>query len=428
MLRPSETSGSALYNIPQLLENYIAGSRGNEGQLSPVRRFFCLFVTFDFLFTGLLWLICLVISNHTLWTAIQHQILEYSIYSSIFDVVMLSGARLVLLLLAYGLFHFNHWIVVAFTTVSSCAFLVTKVFYYNWETVDTNSTFSVLLLLCSFVLAWSEVWLLDFRVIPREKQAMDVEALLHHNEHTPLLRHFAPSVDERSAFYSPMATPPESDDEEDLASSIENEGYERKAKEALTIALGFINSDDWEIELTSGSDIVYSKKSFGNKKMYKFVGTVEASADFVFNELYVKVEQGPLWNKSVTDSRILQVINDSVDIVYQVAAESAGGVVASRDFVNLRTWEKRNDVFVSAGISVVHKKMPPQKSYVRGENGPSAFVIENIPDESHLCQFTWLLNTELKGWIPQYLIDQALAKVMLDFVKYLRNHISSINT
>lgn len=41
-------------------ENIIAGARTN-GSMSNVRRFFCLFVTFDFFFTCLMWLICTVV-------------------------------------------------------------------------------------------------------------------------------------------------------------------------------------------------------------------------------------------------------------------------------------------------------------------------------------------------------------------------------
>ena len=43
-----------------LHEAVIAGSTTN-GRMSAVRRFFCLFVTFDLMFTTLLWIICFVV-------------------------------------------------------------------------------------------------------------------------------------------------------------------------------------------------------------------------------------------------------------------------------------------------------------------------------------------------------------------------------
>lgn len=38
------------------------------------------------------------------------------------------------------------------------------------------------------------------------------------------------------------------------------------------------------------------------------------------------------------------------------------------------------------------------------------------------CSFQWLLDTDLKGWIPQYILDQALTYAMTDFMSCLRAH------
>lgn len=43
-----------------LSEDLIAGTR-HQGRMSNVRRFFCLFITFDVLFTCLMWLICTMV-------------------------------------------------------------------------------------------------------------------------------------------------------------------------------------------------------------------------------------------------------------------------------------------------------------------------------------------------------------------------------
>lgn len=51
-----------------LSEDVIAGSV-RDGKMSAVRRFFCLFVTFDLLFTMLLWVICFVVlTSHHLFS------------------------------------------------------------------------------------------------------------------------------------------------------------------------------------------------------------------------------------------------------------------------------------------------------------------------------------------------------------------------
>jgi len=64
--------------------------------------------------------------------------------------------------------------------------------------------------------------------------------------------------------------------------------------------------------------------------------------------------------------------------------------------------------------------MPPQKGFVRGENGPGCWVMTPIPNEPNKCIFQWLLDTNLKGWMPQSIIDTALSFAMCDYVRYIR--------
>lgn len=44
-------------------EDYIAGYT-QDGQMSTVRRFFCLFVIFDLFFISMLWFICIMVSKY----------------------------------------------------------------------------------------------------------------------------------------------------------------------------------------------------------------------------------------------------------------------------------------------------------------------------------------------------------------------------
>lgn len=89
--------------------------------------------------------------------------------------------------------------------------------------------------------------------------------------------------------------------------------------------------------------------------------------------------------------------------------------------------------------------MPPQKHYVRGENGPGCWIMTPVPNEPNKCVFQWLLDTNLKvpprfalfkrsnaqlvlqGWIPQTIIDTALSFAMCDYVRYVRNHAAQLH-
>lgn len=48
------------HSINLITEDFLAGYM-QDGRMSVVRRFFCLFVTFDLVFVSLLWLICIVV-------------------------------------------------------------------------------------------------------------------------------------------------------------------------------------------------------------------------------------------------------------------------------------------------------------------------------------------------------------------------------
>lgn len=427
-----------------LLANYVSGMQIN-GRMSTVRRFFCLFVTFDLLFTCLFWIICILINGENLVKALEEEVEHYSIKTSIFDIVMTAAIRFTVLLLFYALLHINHWWLVALTTAGSCAFLIAKTLLYTWQT-ENSRPFEVMLVLISFLIAWAEAWFIDFRVLPQEARARSIlEAAAgssEHMENDPLLpqlervrdylSHYTETVGD---FYSPMESPLGSDDDDDGFTrtdyrklSPEEKQMQASGYDALQKAWETVNSPGWKVEKeTSHGDTVSSKVGPKGSKIYKLVGMVEVEPKTLFNEMLFNFENIPTWNKAITLGRVVQTIDSCTDVVYQVAAEGPGGVVSARDFVNVRHWKKIGDCWVSANVSVVHKDEPPQKSIVRGENGPGCWVFSPVAGAPKKCSFQWLLDTDLKGWIPQYVIDQALTFAMTDFLQCLRNYAPHIS-
>ncbi|PSN51012.1 Steroidogenic acute regulatory-like protein [Blattella germanica] len=45
-----------------------------------------------------------------------------------------------------------------------------------------------------------------------------------------------------------------------------------------------------------------------------------------------------------------------------------------------------------------------------------------IPGDPNRCVFQWLLNTRLNGWLPQYVVDAALATTMFDYLTHIRKY------
>ncbi|XP_026169863.1 STARD3 N-terminal-like protein isoform X2 [Mastacembelus armatus] len=134
--------------------------------ISDVRRTFCLFVTFDLLFISLLWIIELNVKG-SIEKQLEEEVLHYDYHTSSFDIFLLAVFRFAVLILAYAVCKLRHWWAIAITTAVSCAFLIAKVILSQ---LLSQGAFGYLLPIISFVLAWIETWLLDFKVLPQEAE------------------------------------------------------------------------------------------------------------------------------------------------------------------------------------------------------------------------------------------------------------------
>ena len=184
-------------------------------------------------------------------------------------------------------------------------------------------------------------------------------------------------------------------------------------EQLLETAWDTLNSQDWKMEKKLDNGDMVQVKTVKGKKLFKLTGYVRMAPRQLLEELFYKIEEVPGWNPTLTDSRIIQPIDEFTDISYQVSltslglttfsppgqvcAEAGGGVVSTRDFVNLRHWAvMEGGVLVSAGGSIKHPAMPPQYKKVRGENGPGCWAMRPVDGDKNMCLFQWLLDTDLK--------------------------------
>ncbi|XP_077087015.1 STARD3 N-terminal-like protein isoform X1 [Siphateles boraxobius] len=147
--------------ISSRIESYEAGEKKC---ISDVRRTFCLFVTFDLLFVTLLWIIELNV-NGGIKEQLKKEVLEYDYHKSFFDIFLLAVFRFAALILAYAVCKVRHWWAIAITTAITTGFLIVKVVVSK---LLSQGAFGYLLPIISFILAWIETWLLDFKVLPQE--------------------------------------------------------------------------------------------------------------------------------------------------------------------------------------------------------------------------------------------------------------------
>lgn len=178
--------------------------------ISDVRRTFCLFVTFDLLFITLLWIIELNV-NGGIQKELNKEVLHYDYNASFFDIFLLAVFRFAALILAYAVCKLRHWWAIAVTTAVSCAFLIVKVIIS--KLLSQGGAFGYLLPIISFVLAWLETWLLDFKVLPQEAEDENrYQTLMGASDRAPLL---CPGPLSDGQFYSPPESLADSDEELD---------------------------------------------------------------------------------------------------------------------------------------------------------------------------------------------------------------------
>ncbi|KAJ7371294.1 StAR- lipid transfer protein 3 [Desmophyllum pertusum] len=406
---------------------------------SPSRRLFCLLAAFDFLATLFIWILYAhALSGQAFKDALKKEVVNYNFETSLFDIVLLALWRMIILLLAYALFISRKWYAVAATTAITTGFLLIKVVLMQFGSPDGDATLYYLLVLSSLILSWVESWVLDVKVIPTE---IKVEQRVLQEERRSLLSDerrgpFTPySLVSDHSFYTPEASDSEiesdREDHEHLAArrlSQQDQEYIQKGKETMekTWELMGLN-DGWKSEKVKDGIIVESRVIPSGKKIYRLKASLDAKAEDVFNLVVMHPEDAPKWGGNVTYSCVVRQIDDLTDIVYNSTGEAGGGMVASRDFVNLRRWEKRGDVFVSCNVAVECEEMPPKKEHIRATNGPGGWAIREAEGNPNRTEYVWLFDVDLKGWLPQSVIDAAMSFMLYQtgqgLKSYIREHL-----
>ncbi|XP_023060029.1 stAR-related lipid transfer protein 3 isoform X3 [Piliocolobus tephrosceles] len=461
---PAVASLGSSLSHSQSLSSHLLPPPEKRRAISDVRRTFCLFVTFDLLFISLLWIIELNAPSDTTahpqplsaqmdygWEDgalqcregdgipsetntgirknLEQEIIQYNFKTSFFDIFVLAFFRFSGLLLGYAVLRLRHWWVIAVTTLVSSAFLIVKVILSE---LLSKGAFGYLLPIVSFVLAWLETWFLDFKVLPQEAEEerwyLAAQAAVAHG---PLL--FSGALSE-GQFYSPPESFAGSDNESDeevagkKSFSAQEREYIRQGKEATAVVDQILaQEENWKFEKNNEyGDTVYTIEVPFHGKTFILKTFLPCPAELVYQEVILQPERMVLWNKTVTACQILQRVEDNTLISYDVSAGAAGGVVSPRDFVNVRRIERRRDRYLSSGIATAHSAKPPTHKYVRGENGPGGFIVLKSASNPRVCTFVWILNTDLKGRLPRYLIHQSLAATMFEFAFHLRQRISEL--
>ncbi|XP_060895306.1 steroidogenic acute regulatory protein, mitochondrial [Labrus mixtus] len=215
--------------------------------------------------------------------------------------------------------------------------------------------------------------------------------------------------------------------EEEKGYSEEEISYVKQGEDALQKAISILSDQNgWTIEtMAANGDKVLSKTVPDIGKVFKLEVMLEQHPDNLYQELVGNMEQMGEWNPNVKQVKILQKIGTDTMVTHEMSAETPGNVVGPRDFVSVRCAKRRGSTCFLAGMSTQHPKMPQQRGVVRAENGPTCIVMKPCAEDPNKTKFTWLLNIDLKGWIPKTIINKVLSQTQVDFANHLRQRMAN---
>ncbi|KAJ8406777.1 hypothetical protein AAFF_G00296930 [Aldrovandia affinis] len=202
--------------------------------------------------------------------------------------------------------------------------------------------------------------------------------------------------------------------------------YVRQGKEALQKALEIVEDQTgWKIEMSEeNGDVIYSKILPGARKVFRLEAVLDASPEELHHHLFVKAEEMTQWNPSIKQIKVLKHVGDDTMVTHEVSAETAGNLIGQRDFLSVRHSCKHKSGIYLAGAATHLESFPPQKGFVRAEDGPTCIIIQPAGDNTGRSRFTWLLNMNLKGWLPKSIVNQALPRAQTEFTRHLRRHLA----
>lgn len=206
--------------------------------------------------------------------------------------------------------------------------------------------------------------------------------------------------------------------------------YVQQGQEAMRKALSMLeDKQGWKVEITeSNGDVICSKVMSGDRKVFRLEAVLEASVDELYDLLFVRVEEMHQWNPSIQHINVLKHVGPDTIVTHEISAETAGNLIGQRDFLSVRHSCRQKSRVYLGGAAIQLESFPPQAGFVRAEDGPTCIIIQAMEEDTRKSHFTWLLNMDVKGWLPKSVVNQALPRAQLDFTRHLRRRLTASAT
>lgn len=199
--------------------------------------------------------------------------------------------------------------------------------------------------------------------------------------------------------------------------------WQEKAKEIMEAIKKYREDNEgWKQAKQNKEVTVWWKPSPAwNGALYRSECILNAEPETVFK--YIEpIPDGPRsnWDKAVKALELLDRIDERLSVCRTITHSAFGGLISSRDFVDLTVTERTDDMISTNAMGVEYPNYSPTSDHVRGRNYPCSIACYKIPGEPKKTRVESYLQSELGGMLPQSLVENALPSNILDFYSCLK--------
>ncbi|KAI1321624.1 hypothetical protein EDD11_003104 [Mortierella claussenii] len=187
------------------------------------------------------------------------------------------------------------------------------------------------------------------------------------------------------------------------------------------------NTEIWEkvFEETSPSLIeVYQYKA--RPMCYKIIAVMDNTAAVAF-DLLSEVSRRVDWDPLCVEAKTVTSISPGVKIQY--VRTKGVWPTASRDTLVLGTVKQLGEgIFCNVTSSVEHPLMPERtkEKFVRMETAVAGQIVGPEPGQPNKCRLVQVLDADLKGWIPEKVIQLVSTKAVPEGMRNLNKLLPSL--
>lgn len=180
--------------------------------------------------------------------------------------------------------------------------------------------------------------------------------------------------------------------------------------------------DGWHVCKKSADATVWSRPSPDwTGTLYKVEAVVDADPETVFSYIDpTPASPRAKWDKAIRELHIIEQLEKNISVLRTVTHSAFGGLISSRDFVDLVVNETTPDFISTSARWTEHTGCPPTSECVRGSNYPCAIICNRLPGQPNQTRVTSYIQTDLAGLLPKALVDQALPSNQINFFTSLK--------